>query len=192
MVWATSGTTKGTTMEITKLLTIGGLTSSVAAGAVAGALLFAPATSGAQEDGSAPTTQTEATGESDGEAPCHGGRHHRHHKARLAATAAEVIGIEVEALRAALEAGDTLAQVAADHGVSESDLVDGLMAGPVERIDQAVADGRITEDEAAEKKARLRERVTARINGERPDRSERSAPDRARFAEVPSDAPLDA
>jgi hypothetical protein len=44
------------------------------------------------------------------------------------------------------------------------------------RIDQKVADGDLTQEEADEKKAELPARITALVNGERPQRPEGEGP----------------
>ncbi len=105
----------------------------------------------------------------------------RGHRGAHLETVTELLGIEADTLRAELQAGATLAEVAEANDVTTDDLVAALVADAMERIDEAVAEGRITADEAAEKEAQLTERVTARVNGERPER-----PDRAGDA-APSD-----
>jgi hypothetical protein len=81
--------------------------------------------------------------------------------------AAEAIGISEDELRTALADGASLAEVAADHGVDVETLADALVAEATARLDEAVADGRLTESEAAERVADLDERITAHLNGER-------------------------
>lgn len=83
-------------------------------------------------------------------------------------TAAEAIGISAADLRAALQEGSTIAEVATDNGVEVQTVVDALVAEATARIDAAVEDGRLDEDRAAEIKAELPERITARVNGEDP------------------------
>lgn len=80
-------------------------------------------------------------------------------------TVAEVLGTTVDDLRASLEAGSTLADIAGDQ---TQDVIDALVAEHQARLDQAVTDGRIDADTAAEKSAEIVERVTARVNGELP------------------------
>ncbi len=82
----------------------------------------------------------------------------------------ELLGIDAETLRAELQGGATLVEVAEANGVSEQELVDALVAQAMARIDQAVADGKVDAETAAEKSADLEERITARVNGERPER----------------------
>ena len=80
-------------------------------------------------------------------------------------TAASYLGMTEAELREALE-DKTLAEIAKDKGKSASGLVNALVAAQEKRIDQAAADGRITEQQATELKARLTEHVQALVNGE--------------------------
>ena len=80
-------------------------------------------------------------------------------------TAASYLGMSEEDLREALE-DQTLAEIAKEKGKSVDGLVKAIVAAQEERIDQAVADGRITKAQATELKARLSDRVEALVNGE--------------------------
>ncbi len=143
-------------------------TLAIGASAFAGgALIAGPMVAGAQED----QPQQENGGENTDQdrPPCRPG-HGRHLEA-----AAEGIGIEPAALRDALEGGQTIAEVAQAHGVEVQAAVDALVADATERIDQAVADERFTQEEADQKKADLNERITAVVNGERPEGGPRGA-----------------
>ncbi len=77
---------------------------------------------------------------------------------------AEILGIDQATLRAELQSGKTLAEVAADNGVDAQTLIDGLIAQAQAHLDQAVADGKMTADEAAEKLANIETRITDRLN----------------------------
>lgn len=90
--------------------------------------------------------------------------------------AAEVIGVTPEELRDELDNGSTIAEVATAHGVDLQDVIDALVADGEARIDQAVADGKIDEARGEEIKANLTERITARVNGERPERGRPGGP----------------
>ena len=79
---------------------------------------------------------------------------------------AEFLGTTVDEIREALQAGSTLADVAADNGSSADALIDYMVEEATERLDQAVADGKIDEAEKAEKLAEITERITDRVNGE--------------------------
>ena len=74
-------------------------------------------------------------------------RHERHREA------AEAIGIEVADLRAALEDGQTPAEVAEANDVSRADLVDAIVADITDHIEQGVEDGDLTQAEADERLA---------------------------------------
>ena len=103
-----------------------------------------------------------------------GRRHHGGRGAKLEA-AAEYLGLTKAELREALDEDTSLADVATDRGKSVPGLVDALAAAARERLDAAVAAGRITAAERDERLAGLRERITAFVNGERPARGRRFA-----------------
>lgn len=79
--------------------------------------------------------------------------------------AAEAIGVSGEDLRAALEAGDTIADVAEANGVAPQDVIDALVDASAERLDAKVADGRLTQAEADEKLADKAERISNKVFG---------------------------
>jgi hypothetical protein len=142
-------------MEIKRSIAVLALSGS----ALAGGVMFGPVLAGAQEDG-----QEEPTSDESGR-PCRGPRGGGRHLEAAAAA----IGIEVDALREALDGGQTIAQVAESNGVAVQTVVDALVADASAHIDEAVANGRLTQEEADAKKAELQERITARVNGERPE-----------------------
>jgi polyhydroxyalkanoate synthesis regulator phasin len=80
--------------------------------------------------------------------------------------AASYLDLTEAQLRERLVDGDTLAEVAKAEGKSVDGLVKALVAAASEKIDDAVADGRLTKERAAELKEGLEERVTALVNGE--------------------------
>jgi hypothetical protein len=82
--------------------------------------------------------------------------------------AAEAIGIEVDALREALESGQTIAEVAAANDVDVQVVIDAIVARMNERLDEAVANGRLSQAEADQRKADAVERATDLVNGELP------------------------
>jgi len=85
--------------------------------------------------------------------------------ADILGTAATYLGMSDDELREALD-GKTLAGVAKDEGKSVSGLVAALVAAEEKRIDEAVADGRITKAQATEIKSRLHDRMQALVDGE--------------------------
>lgn len=98
------------------------------------------------------------------------GRGHRGgpHGFRAGLDALADLGLTAEIIRAGFEDGQTLAEIATANGVEVQAVIDALVAEANERIDQAVADGRIDETEAEEKKAEAVERITEMVNSEPP------------------------
>jgi hypothetical protein len=77
--------------------------------------------------------------------------------------AAQAIGIDAQQLRQEL-AGTSLAAVAQAHGKSANDVIAALTAADTTRIDQAVSDGRITADQAAQRKQTEAQRLQQLVN----------------------------
>lgn len=98
---------------------------------------------------------------------------------------AETIGIDVEDLRAALEDGQTIAEVAVDNEVAADTVVDVLVAEMETKLDEAVADGHLTEEEAAEKLAGAADRAQALVDGELPPGGPRGFGGPGRFGGPP-------
>ena len=104
----------------------------------------------------------------------HGFRHGLHfHKLDAAA---EYLGMTESALREQLESGKTLAQAARDRGKSVDGLVDALLTESKEHIAEAVKDGRLTQAEADDLIAGLKERLTNLVNGRLPRFERRHGP----------------
>jgi len=103
-----------------------------------------------------------------GERGDRGGRieHRRGHRGGVSEGVLELLGTDAETLRAQIMDGSSLADVAAEAGVDVQQLVDVMVSEAAEHLDEAVANGRLDEAEAAEKLAEIEERVTARVNGE--------------------------
>lgn len=105
----------------------------------------------------------------------HGGIRHRlsHGAGREVVTeVTETLGISQEEIEAGLAEDKTLAEIAAEQGVSEDALVDALVAAVNENIDQAVAEEKIDADRAEKAKTKTEERMTNLVNrdlGERPE-----------------------
>jgi hypothetical protein len=105
-----------------------------------------------------------------GEVPFLGLPFHRHHgpfHGKLEA-AAEYLGMTEAQLREALEDGKTLAQVARDRDKSVDGLVDALVEGAEEKLQDAVDAGRLTEAEKRDMLEGLRDRITDLVNGRFP------------------------
>jgi polyhydroxyalkanoate synthesis regulator phasin len=86
--------------------------------------------------------------------------------------AATYLGLTEAELREALQ-DSTLAEIARERGKSVSGLVQAMIAEKARGIDEAVAAGRLTEEQASDIKAKLKEHVEALVNGELPGKLER-------------------
>jgi uncharacterized protein YidB (DUF937 family) len=99
--------------------------------------------------------------------------HHRHFE--ILATASAYLGMSEADLRAALD-GQALADIAKKKGKSVSGLVKALVTAEETKIDEAVADGRITKAQASELKSKLTERMQALVNGDLGEHGDRPGP----------------
>ncbi len=79
---------------------------------------------------------------------------------------ADFLGLSVDELRQGRADGQTLAEMAEAQGISEDDLVQFLVDGIQERVDEAVAEGRIDADKAAERLADMQSRIEEKVNAE--------------------------
>lgn len=104
----------------------------------------------------------------------------------LIRTTAEVTGLSVEEVMEQLRAGQSLADIAGNNGSSGGAVVEDVLARAEERLDQAVANGRMTREEADAKLAELTAQANDIINdetlGERIDQRLEQAGDRAVMA----------
>jgi polyhydroxyalkanoate synthesis regulator phasin len=96
---------------------------------------------------------------------------HRGPRGRLARganleTVAEVIGIEIDALRDTLRNGQSIAEVAEANGSSASSVIDALVVEMNTHLDQAVEDGKLTTEQADEIRADAPERIESMVTGE--------------------------
>jgi hypothetical protein len=81
----------------------------------------------------------------------------------------DYLGISVQDLMAQLKDGKTLAQIAdATSGKSRDGLIQAIVDSETSRIDQAVANGRLTADQATKLKDGLTERATQFVDATRP------------------------
>jgi polyhydroxyalkanoate synthesis regulator phasin len=78
--------------------------------------------------------------------------------------AASYLGLTEAELREQLR-DKTLADIAKEQGKTVDGLVQQLVATQAKRIDEAVADGKLTSEQASELKSGLRERTEALVNG---------------------------
>lgn len=79
-------------------------------------------------------------------------------------SAAGYIGITEAQLRAELESGKSLAQIAEAHGKSVDGLIDALVAAAKNKLDEAVSSGRLTKDQETKMLSVLKDRITSAVN----------------------------
>ena len=76
---------------------------------------------------------------------------------------ADLLGIDRETLRAELEAGNSIADIADANGIDVQTVVDALIADAESHVDLAVAHG-LDEERAAERLERITERIEEGVN----------------------------
>ena len=94
-------------------------------------------------------------------------------------SAAEALGVSADELRTALQGGQTIAQVAESKGVDVQTVIDAMLADLKAHLDEEVAAGEHTQEEADQKLADATERITDSVNNGFPERGERPADDTA-------------
>ncbi|MEK7324372.1 MAG: hypothetical protein AAB217_03835, partial [Chloroflexota bacterium] len=82
----------------------------------------------------------------------------------LVAVAANVLGMDQAELVAALNSGQTIADVAKAKGVALDKIVDAFIAPRVDALNQAVADGRLTQAQADTMLATMKANFTAQVS----------------------------
>lgn len=108
-----------------------------------------------------------------------GGGHGRgHHAGQKLDLVAETIGIERSVLVDAVRGGQTIAEVAAANGSSGQAVIDALVLEATARINERVAEGDLTQEQADTRLAEITERITTFVNetpsfGDRGDRGGR-------------------
>ncbi len=119
------------------------------------------------ESQDADSTEGETSGDRDGKRGHRGGDCGDKHEA-----IAELLGLSTDEVKAEIEAGNTLADIAEANGVDPQVLVDQLVADATERVEAKVEEGAISEADAEEKLAAVTERAEDRVNntGEQEDR----------------------
>ena len=78
----------------------------------------------------------------------------------------DLTGVSVEDIRGARQSGDSLADIAQANNVTTEDYVAAVVDAATTAIDDAVADGKLSEDRAAEIKEGLTDKVTAMVTSE--------------------------
>ncbi|WP_338553556.1 hypothetical protein [Paenibacillus sp. KS-LC4] len=79
---------------------------------------------------------------------------------------ATVFGVTVDELKAELKDGKSLAAIATEKGVDVQKVIDQKRSEEQARLDQALTDGKLTQEQYDERIAALTEHVTLLVNGE--------------------------
>lgn len=117
--------------------------------------------------------QTPTTQSADAATQGHG---HGHKLARHEfKVAADTIGVKPAELREAIKNGQSIAEVAVEHGKTADDVVNAVVADAWAKVDQAVTNGKLTQEQGDKIKARLPERVTKLVNAHKGDRQRAQA-----------------
>ncbi|MGA0036093.1 MAG: hypothetical protein ACO3HT_08185 [Ilumatobacteraceae bacterium] len=144
------------------------LSAGAIAGTGAGLILGVPGlTSAAIDTTDSSTDMLSASAidiDADGTDADHGGHKGRRGKMASPETLAEVLGIDVETLRAEFAAGKSIADIASEQGIEIETVVDALVAEVETHLDEHVADGSLSEDEAADKLAKAEAMISERVN----------------------------
>ena len=93
-------------------------------------------------------------------------------------SAATALGVTAEEVRAALKAGQSLADLATAKGVDPQKVIDALMAPITERANAAVTSGKLTQAQADQHLAEAKTRITDFVNGKAPALGDRKGPGR--------------
>lgn len=89
-------------------------------------------------------------------------------KGSLIAVAADKLGMNVDELKTQLKDGKTVADLAKEKGVDLQTIVDAFMAARQETLNQAVTDGKMTQEQADKMLENMREMIDEHLNGEMP------------------------
>ncbi|MFN8019290.1 MAG: hypothetical protein U0P45_14385 [Acidimicrobiales bacterium] len=78
--------------------------------------------------------------------------------------AAKVLGMTDQQLWEAVRGGKTLAQIAKDKGIDPQKVIDALVADAKAHLDQAVADGHLTKEQAAKRLDQITKGIATMVN----------------------------
>src|SRR5260370_26224479 len=120
----------------------------------------------AQDTGGGSTSSSTPASAKQAPTPNGKGRHRR--AGAVLRVTAKTLGVTPRDLVVQLCGGQTIAQIASQHGKSTPDVIHALVTAADHRIDQAVKAGRLDATKAAQRKSHVEPRVTARVNDFKP------------------------
>ncbi|MBM7865622.1 DUF2680 domain-containing protein [Heliobacterium gestii] len=77
---------------------------------------------------------------------------------------AKIICIDEATLKAELQSGKSLAEIAQAKGIAKEDLIAKMVAAAQTRLDEAVSNGKLTAEEAAQKKEIMKQHIEAAVD----------------------------
>lgn len=77
--------------------------------------------------------------------------------------AAQIIGIDQEALKTQLKSGKSIAEIAAGKGITEAALTERLMASRITKLEEGVQAGKLTRERADTIKAKLQSHISYKV-----------------------------
>jgi hypothetical protein len=135
------------------------ITGSLLLGGGVGAVLFGPTSAVAQSSSSSSQSQSDTPPANRPDHPRRG----PHVRPNLG-VAASALGISESDLRAALQSGKSLADVATANNVDPQKVIDALVADAQTKLAERVANGDITQAQADQISADLAQRITDQVN----------------------------
>ncbi|MCH1512087.1 MAG: hypothetical protein P8J01_01505 [Acidimicrobiales bacterium] len=157
-------------MTLKKTFTIAVISASLFGGALIGIPLLASAdnnTSSLTEQVSTSETEIEeGKSERDGGAldKQRRGKAKKGEQGRLLGGLIESLEIDSADLKAGIENGRTLGEIAEDNGIDSETVVETIVNNMTERLNQAVADGKITGEKALEAASGIQEKAQEIVN----------------------------
>ena len=155
------------------------MSAGLLAGTGAGFVLGVPGLTSAAGDVETDSIDKRSSdGDEDGADGRHGRGKGKGGKMGSPETLATALGVDTETLRSEFAAGKSIADIAAEQGIAIDTVVAALVADLEEHLNEHVADGSLTEDEAAEKLASAEDRISEKVNEVPPTRDRNSGPRR--------------
>jgi hypothetical protein len=139
------------------------ITGSLLTGGAIGTAFFGPSVAGAQSSSSSGSSSSTDTAPAPPDGPGPRGPHGHGPHADLS-VAASTIGISEADLKAALESGQSIADVATAHSVDPQTVIDAMVADAQAKLADAVTNGDLTQEQADARSADLEQHITDLVN----------------------------
>jgi hypothetical protein len=151
-------------MSMKKKALFAAMSAGLLAGTGAGFVLGVPGlTSAAGDVETDSIDERSSDGAKDGADGRHGGGKGKGGKMGSPETLATALGVDTETLRSEFAAGKSIADIAEEQGIEIDAVVEALVADLEEHLNEHVADGSLTEDEAADKLANAEAKIAEKV-----------------------------